>query len=287
MTSRDIPIRRTQFDEIALWLGVAVAFTPALLSLAQRWASAEYYQHGFLVPVVSIATAHPRIRSLGPSCRYAPALLGLALAVAVYAVGKLAGEVALEGLALVGAIAAMVGYRWGAEGLRRLAFPLAFLLFMVPLPEVWVNPVIVALQTLASAAAVSVLHALGVSVLRDGNVMQLASGESLFVAEACSGITSLLSLIPIGVLLARFTQQGTWRRVLLVAAVIPAALLGNAVRVIATVMAADTYGAARVTEGPLHEFAGLLTSAFAVLLVIGLGAVLARGSGAARAATGA
>ena len=139
------------------------------------------------------------------------------------------------------------------------------------------------LQTLASAGAVAVLHALGVSVLRDGNVMRLSDGEALFVAEACSGITSLLSLIPVGVLLARFTQTGAWQRVALVAFVVPAALLGNMIRVIATVLAADAYGVERATAGPLHESAGLLTSAFAVLLVVALGTVLARWTASAPA----
>jgi exosortase len=136
---------------------------------------------------------------------------------------------------------------------------------------------------LASAAAVALLHGSGVMVLRDGNVMHLPSGDALFVAEACSGITSLLSLIPIGVLLARFTQVGWWRRALLVAAVVPAALLGNMIRVVATVHAAETYGAERATSGPLHESAGLLTSAFAVLLVVAFGALLARFTTAAPA----
>ena len=90
-----------------------------------------------------------------------------------------------------------------------------------------------------------------------------------------------MSLIPVGVLLARFTQEGAWRRVLLVASVIPAALFGNMVRVIATVIAAHAYGAERATSGPIHESAGLLTSAFAVLRVIALGAVLTRVTGRA------
>jgi len=274
---------RTRSDEIALWIAVAVVFAPGALALAQRWASAEYFQHGFLVPVVSLATAHPRIRKLGPSERHVRALAGLALALAVYALGMVAGEVALTGAALVGAIAAWVGYRWGARGLRRLAFPLGFLLFMVPLPEPIVLPVVTWLQTVASAGAVAVLHALGVAVLRDGNVMRLPSGQALFVAEACSGITSLLSLIPVGVLLARFTQTGAWRRVALVASVVPAALLGNAIRVIATVLAAGAWGAERATSGTLHEFAGMLTSAFAVLLVVAFGLMLARWTSSAPA----
>jgi exosortase len=262
--------------EPLLWLGVGAAFVPAVLALAERWASAEYYQHGFLVPLVSIATAHPRLRGIGPPVRWAPGLAALAGALAVYAVGVLMASVPLQGLALVGAVTALVARAWGPSGVRRLAFPLGFLLFMVPLPETWVNPVIVGLQMLASAGAVEVLQALGASVLREGNVIRLPGGESLFVAEACSGITSLLSLIPIGVLLARFGQRGVWRRALLVASVVPAALLGNAVRVILTVWLAQSYGAQRATSGALHESAGLLTSAFAVLLVMAFGALLAR-----------
>ncbi len=276
---------RTRTDEIMLWIGVAVVFAPGVIALAQRWASAEYFQHGFLVPVVSLASAHPRVRGLGPSQRWRPALAGLVLALAVYALGALASEVTLQGLALVGAITALVAYRWGVPGLRRLAFPVAFLLFMVPLPEVIVFPIVTRLQILASAGAVGVLHTFDVSVLRAGNVMRLPSGEDLFVAEACSGITSLLSLIPVGVLLARFTQAGTWQRIALVAAVVPAALLGNMIRVIATVLAAGAYGAHRATSGTLHDFAGLLTSAFAVLLVVAFGGVLARRTSSARGAS--
>ncbi len=276
---------RTRSDEIMLWVAVAVVFAPGVMTLAERWASAEYFQHGFLVPVVSLLTAHPRIRGLGPSQRHRSALLGLVLALAVYALGVVASEAALQGLAIVGAITALVGYRWGVRGVQRLAFPLAFLLFMVPLPEAIVLPIVTYLQTLASAGAVAVLHALGVAVMRDGNVMRLPSGDALFVAEACSGITSLLSLIPVGVLLARFTQRVTWKRVVLVAFVVPAALFGNMIRVVATVIAAGAWGAERATTGPLHESAGLLTSAFAVLLMVALGSWLARGEGPARQAS--
>src|SRR5688572_2142768 len=102
---------RTRSDEILLWIGTAVVFVPGVLALAQRWASAEYFQHGFLVPVVSLASAHPRIRGLGPSERHSRALVGLAVALAVYALGAAAAEAALQGLALVGALASLVAYR--------------------------------------------------------------------------------------------------------------------------------------------------------------------------------
>lgn len=255
---------------------LAVAFAPALFTLAGHWASEDYYHHGFLVPVIAWISAHPRLRGLGAPGRQPLGLVALVVSLALYLAGLAAGEAFLQGLALVGALTSLVAFRWGLRGLRRLAFPLAFLLFMLPLPVGWVNPIIVGLQTIASASAVAVLHTFDVAVLREGNVLRLPGGGSLFVAEACSGITSLLSLIPIGVLLARFTESVTWRRVLLVVAVVPAALLGNGIRVVATVIAAGHVGPERATTGPVHDMAGLATSAFAILLVIGFGALLRR-----------
>src|SRR5262245_9099340 len=85
-------VQQTRGDEIALWVGVAVVFAPGVAALAQRWASTEYYQHGFLVPVVSALVAHPRLRSLGPSERHGSALLGLAFALALYGLGAAAAE---------------------------------------------------------------------------------------------------------------------------------------------------------------------------------------------------
>jgi exosortase len=115
------------------------------------------------------------------------------------------------------------------------------------------------------------------SVVRQGNVLLLGSGESLFVEEACSGITSIVTLLPLAVVLARFTLDPGWRRAALVALVVPIAMLGNLVRVIATVAAAGRWGAARATEGSLHESAGIITFAGACLLLIAIGVVLGRG----------
>ena len=270
----------TRADERLLWIGLVLAFAPAVAVLASVWASVDYYQHGFLVPLVSVFTARQRARGLGPSQRQGVFLLTLVGALACYGLGALFTSTTLLGLALVGALTSAVGFRWGVEGLRRMAFPLGFLLFMVPLPGGWVNPLVVELQTLASRAAELALHAFGVDLVREGNVIRLPGVGELFVAEACSGITSLLSLIPIGVLLARFTQPPGWRRVALVVAVVPAALVCNALRVIGTVLAADAWGVERATSGSLHEMAGLLTSAGAVLLVVAFGAILSRLAGA-------
>jgi exosortase len=198
----------------------------------------------------------------------------IGLALALYAAGLVAGAAGLQGLGLIVAVAGGALYLLGPEGLRAVAFPIAFLVFMLPLPSAWLTPVIVDLQLLVSSAAVAFLHSFGATVAREGNVILLAGGDSLFVEEACSGITSIVTLTPLAVMLAYFTQRTAWRRLALVAAVVPAAMVANLLRVVFTVISAQHLGAERATSNALHESAGLLTFALACLALIGLGALL-------------
>ena len=122
-----------------------------------------------------------------------------------------------------------------------------------------------------SEVSVGLLQAWGFSVAREGNVLLLPGG-SLFVAEACSGITSIVTLLPLAALLAWYTQATLGRRLLLVATVVPLAMLGNLVRVMGTIVVARGYGAAVATEGFVHDSAGILSYALgclALLLVSG------------------
>jgi len=269
--------------EWALAALLAASFAPALLSLAEVWRAVDYQSHGFLVPVVSLWVAL-RERYAWRRLPLAPDARGLgvlAVAFVAYLVGIGVASTSLQGVALVAALAGAVLYARGVAWLRALAFPLAFLLFMVPVPTTWITPLIVRLQLFVSDASVRLLHALGVAVAREGNVLVLPSGESLFVAEACSGVTSVITLAPLGVLLAYLTLRRPLHQALLVAAVVPLAMAGNLVRVVATVLASLRFGAAVATEGPPHELLGLLTYAVAVGLLLLLGAMLRRREAAA------
>lgn len=264
--------------EWALAALLAAAFTPALLGLAEVWRAVDYQSHGFLVPVVSLWVAL-RERYRWRRIPVAPDARGLAVLVVAfgaYLVGLAAASTPLQGLALVAALAGAVLYARGAAWLRALAFPIGFLLFMVPVPPAWISPLVVRLQLFVSDASVRLLHALGVAVAREGNVLLLPGGESLFVAEACSGVTSVVTLAPLGVLLAYLSLRRPLLRALLVAAVVPLAMAGNLVRVVATVLVSLRFGADVATEGPPHELLGVLTYAVAVGLLIAVGAGLRR-----------
>jgi exosortase len=251
-------------------------FAPALAALSDTWSGVDYYSHGYLIPLVALwaATSQRGLLPTLPATRDVRGLLAIALALAAYLVGLAAAIVPLQGLALVVAVAGAVLYLRGPAWLRALMFPLGYLLFMVPLPEAWITPVIVRLQMIVSSVGVGVLRLIDVPVLREGNVLQLASGESLFVAEACSGITSIVTLLPLAVFLAYFTERSLGRRLVLVAAVFPLAMFGNLLRVIGTVIAAGYVGVERATGGLVHDSAGLLTYVIGCLALLGVGALM-------------
>jgi len=273
--SAGTPLASREWALVAL---LAVAFAPGVLAMADVWTHVDYQSHGFLVPVVSVWLAM-RQRYALRRLPVEPAGWGLAVLAAAfvaYFAGIIGGSVSLQGAALVAAIAGAVLFARGTAWLRRLALPIAFLLFMVPVPPGWITPLILQLQLFVSDVSLRILNALGILASREGNVLLLPSGESLFVAEACSGVTSIVTLAPLGVLLAVLTLRGPVARVLLVAAVVPLAMAGNLVRVLATVFAAMSVGAQSATDGPPHEMLGLLTYLVAVSLLLALSALLRR-----------
>jgi exosortase len=136
--------------------------------------------------------------------------------------------------------------------------------------------VIVRLQLWVSVAGTAILHAVGQPILRVGNVLQLPNGEELFVAEACSGITSLITLVPLGVFLAYFVERGWLRRAILVGTVVPVAMAGNLARVLVTVALARRIGAEAATQSSLHVWIGLATYVVACLVLLGVGVLMRR-----------
>lgn len=266
-------MRRTEW---ALAVLLALAFLPGVIALARIWLSVDYQSHGFLVPLFALWVAHQggHLRRRRVLVREPRGTALIAVAIGVYTLGLLSGSATVQGVALVAAVTGGVLYLWGREQLRALVFPLGFLLFMVPLPASWLNPLIVDLQLRVSSAALDLLHAFDFTIAREGNVLLLPGDQSLFISEACSGITSIVVLTPLAVALAYLSERGWARRLVIVAAAVPAAMLGNLVRVLATAVAADAYGVERATNNALHEVAGLLTFAFSCLLLIGVGALL-------------
>ena len=275
-TSHGAAARTTRVWEWGFLALLAVGFAPALVSMSRVWSSVDYLSHGYLVPLVALWAASGKRKTLPslPRERDLRGILLLGLALLLYLVGVGTSLITIEGLAVVTGVAGAILYLRGPAWLAALAFPVGYLLFMVPLPDVLVSPAIVKLQLFVSSVGIRILQLGGVAVYRDGNVIELPDGASLFVTEACSGITSVITLLPLGVFLAYFTERTWGRRLVLISAVIPLAMIGNLIRVVVTVLAAREVGAQAATSGGLHESTGILTYVLGCLALLAVGWVM-------------
>lgn len=246
---------------------IGVLYGGVLFRLMQDWLHDPDYSHGFLVPVFSAFLVWRKRRELR-SLPLRPSLWGLAgipMALAVLVVGKLGAELFLQRSSFVLLLAAVVvcflGWRW----LRALLFPLAFLFLMIPIPAILYDQISLPLQFFASRLASSLLTLSGVPVLREGNIIQLPA-MTLEVAEACSGIRSLISLVALAIIYGYFMEPRIWRRVVLVAAAVPIAVIANAVRIMGTGLLVE-YWSPEAGTGFFHAFSGWLIFVLALCLL--------------------
>ena len=248
---------------------LAALYWKIVPALVIQWWDDPNYSHGFLVPLFSLYLVWRQRASLRALPRTGSALgiLVLLAGAALLYVGDLGADNFLMRSSLIVILAGLLLFHLGRPIFRAVLFPLAFLFFMVPLPGVVFYAVTFPLQHLAARQAAWTLEMLGVPVLLDGNIIQLAQ-LSLGVTEACSGIRSLISLLAgAGAWAYLFLPVG-WSMILFVAAALPITIAANAARVVLTGLIGQTFGV-EYASGFFHEFAGLVIYAFAVVCLFG------------------
>ena len=163
-------------------------------------------------------------------------------------------------------------YWFGWAILRLTSLPVAFLIFMVPLPYIVYDSLAFPLKLLVTKASVTVLKILSIPVVSEGNIIMFPQ-TVLEVADACSGLRSLMSLVTLAVALAFLSQKTAIKRTILIISAVPIAIVTNMIRVIVTGVLANRYGAA-VAEGFFHEFAGMAIFAMAMIILFAESAIL-------------
>ena len=251
-------------------LGFAALYSQVLAKLVSDWYNDDNYSHGFLIVPLALYFVWERRAKL-QKIPLAPSALGLVVvfgSVAVLIAGILGSELFLTRISILGTLVGVTLFLCGWGYLRALAFPLAFLLLMIPIPAIIFNQIAFPLQLLASQFGESAMGMANVPVLREGNVLILAN-TTLEVAEACSGIRSLVSLLTLAIVLGYFSDPRGWVRTLVAVSSVPVAIVTNGFRVAGTGIAAHQFGAA-AAEGFFHEFSGWLVfvSAFMLMLVL-------------------
>ena len=255
-----------------LLIGVLLvaAFWPILTSMYGSWFDEHaYMEHGLLVIPAASYMAWAKKDKLKIIPRQ-PSAWGLFLLLwgALQAVLGLAAQWVWIGrmaflVSLVGCIVAMFGWRM----VRELIYPLCTMLLMVAPPTFVFSRLTLSLQLLASRLGETCLEALGYSVLREGNILELV-GIKLSVEQACSGIRSLMAIIFMCVMYNYFFVRGWRMKTLILVMAIPIAILGNAVRIIATGIASQHDPA--LVQGAAHEAFGYVSVLIAALGCVAL-----------------
>ncbi len=243
---------------IAIYLRIAA-------KLVSDWYNFPDYSHGFLVPLFAGFLLWDR-RDAVRQTKIEPSWAGVPLIVfgiVTVFFGVYGAELFLSRVSFVIIAAGLIWTFFGIAMLRVVRFPLAVLLLAIPFPAIIFNQITFPLQLLASQLASSLLPLLGVPVFREGNVIQLPVMK-LEVAEACSGIRSLMSLFTLAVFYGYFLEKTTLRRWILALASIPIAVAANALRIVGTGLCVQYWDPSK-GEGFFHEFSGW------VMFVISLG----------------
>ena len=251
-----------------LFLLTAWLYAPIVTRLAVQWWQDPNYIHGFFVPAFSLLLLWEDRAKLA-ALPLKPSWSGLVIllfALLALAVGVLSSEFFLPRISLLLLIAGIVVFFAGWEYLLAVSFPLTFLILMVPSATIFTR-VTFPLQILASKTASFLLMLAGVSVVREGNIL-LLSGARMQVAEACSGIQSLFSLVTLAIVYGYLVETKVGMRVLLALAAVPISILANALRISATGLVLQRWGIERA-QGSFHTFSGWLIfmSCLAVLFL--------------------
>jgi exosortase len=261
------PSRRTRlWQAIALLAVAGWLYAPILVRLVVQWWSDPNFSHGFFVPAFSLFLLWQNRSRLG-QIQPAPSLWGLpliVLAMCTLVLGVFGAELFLSRMSLIILIGGLTVFFMGWEVLRVVLFPLLFLVLMVPLPAIVFSQITFPLQILASQLSAWLLPFLGVPVLREGNVINLPA-MPLEVAEACSGIRSLLSLTTLAIMYGYLLEKRVVIRVVLALASVPIAVAANGLRIVGTGLLVQYWDPDKA-EGFFHVFSGWLI--FVVSLVM-------------------
>jgi exosortase len=247
-----------------LWKGVLVflligwLYYSIIFHLVKQWWADPNFSHGFFVPIFSLYVLwrnKERLRRV-PSAPSIWGLVILTIALCVLIVGVMGAELFLSRVSLLLAIAGLVIFFYGWELFRAVLFPWAFLILMIPVPTIVFSQITFPLQMLASKFAAATLPLAGVPVLREGNIINLPA-MPLEVAEACSGIRSLLSLVTLAIIYGYLMETRAWVRVILALAAVPIAVFANSMRIFGTGLLVQYWDPDKA-EGFFHLFSGWL-----------------------------
>lgn len=257
-------------------LGLGVLYFPFMQSLIDNWNTNDDYSHGYFIPFLSLYFIYS-IKDELRECSIRPSGVGLAviaLGLIQLVVGKVGSELFLQRTSVVIVLFGITLFLYGWQFFRKLFFPLLYLLFMIPLPEILWNKIAFPLQLFASAITENVVYFSGIPIYREGNILHLPQ-TTLEVVAACSGLRSLLTMFALSGAIMFLSTLHPVKKTILFFSAAPIAITANVIRLSGTAFLASHYGA-EVAHGFLHDFSGIVVFAVGLAMLIGVNSLLYR-----------
>jgi len=262
-----------RWQGVVLLLMTAWLYASILARLFLQWVGPNHdpnFEHGIFVPLFALFVLwqdRKKLQAIAP----APSWTGLPLVVfslLMLALGVLGAELFFSRVSLLLLLAGLIILFRGWTFFRAVLFPWAFLILMIPIPSLILQQITFPLQLQAARLATGLLELVGVPVLRQGNVIVLAS-MPLDVAEACSGIRSLLTLVTLAIIYGYLMETRTWARVVLAISAVPIAVAANSFRIFGTGLLVQYWDPDKAL-GFFHTFSGWLIFVVALVMLVAL-----------------
>ena len=235
------------------------------------------YSHGLLIPIAALYFAwikREELKKITVKGTYLGIVL-IAVGLFLHAFGILIKFYFASAVSLILVIFGIILFMLGKEYLRKLLFPVLYLIFMIPLPLVMISNVSFRMKIFASQMATKLLNHIGIIAVRDGSIIKTMH-SFIDVGEPCSGLRSLIALTAFGAAFAYLTKHALWKKWCLFLSAIPVAVFSNVIRIAFLGWVSEVYGM-EAAHGWVHDFSGFFMFFVAAMCLLGINAMLADG----------
>jgi exosortase len=261
---------------VLLALLLSILYLRTFIWLLNSWLTDPYYSHGFLIPIVSGFFAWRAIRRASntqgerESEPYKNGIFIFAFGLVLYVIGFIKLFPFLTAISFLFTLSGLILYFYGKPLMRSFFFPIAFLIFAIPLPLAFLEKVASVLQALSARYSALIIELLGITVTRVGAEIQLEDA-SFVIGLPCSGMSSLISLLALAALFIYILKCPVYKKAVLLCLAVPVAILANILRITSLLLIANAYGA-EIAMGFYHTlFSPLLfIIAFICLILISI-----------------